>query len=192
MDKSLLRLQVLPFLTQFVVLIAATIVGDFILHLYDLIWVGRYLGIPGTIFILLSLFYSLRKRKFIRSGSPRVLLKMHEIFTWLGALMILVHAGVHFNAILPWLALGAMVVNVISGMIGQYLLARSRQHIAGKQEKYRMHGLSKEETEKELFWDAVTFDLMAKWRAAHFPISYAFAVLSIGHIVSVFLFWGWK
>ncbi|GGF76564.1 hypothetical protein GCM10011332_33210 [Terasakiella brassicae] len=192
MNKSLFRLQVLPFLAQFILLIGATLVSDFILHQFDLVWVGRYLGIPGTFFILLSLFYSLRKRKVIRSGNPRVLLKMHEIFTWLGALMVLVHAGVHFNAILPWLALGAMVINVISGMIGQYLLNRSKQHLKGRKAKYKMHGLSKTETEKELFWDAVTFDLMAKWRVVHFPISYAFAVLGIGHILSIFLFWGWK
>ena len=192
MNKSLFRIQVLPFLYQFIVLISATIIGDFILHLYDLIWIGRYLGIPGTLLILLSLFYSLKKRKIIQKGSPKVLLKMHEVFTWLGALMILVHAGVHFNAILPWLALLAMVINVISGMIGQYLLNRSRQHLEKMQEKHRSHGLSKVEAEKELFWDAVTFDLMKKWRAVHFPISYAFAVLGIGHIISVFLFWGWK
>jgi hypothetical protein len=192
MNKSLLRLQVLPFLVQFLLLMGATTVGDFILHQFDLIWIGRYLGIPGTIFILLSLFYSLRKRKVIRTGSPLILLKMHEIFAWLGALMILVHAGVHFNAILPWLALGAMVINVISGMVGRYLLERSKRQLKAMEDKYKMRGLSEIETEKELYWDAVTFDLMVKWRAVHFPISYAFAVLSIGHILSVFLFWGWK
>jgi len=192
MNKSLFRLEVLPFVSQFVILVAAAIVGDYILHLFGLIWVGRYLGIPGTILIILSLIYSLRKRKIIRSGSPKVLLGLHEILTWLGALMVLVHAGIHFNAILPWLALIAMMVNVISGMTGRYLLSRSRRHLTGMQENYSKHGLSKMEAEKELFWDAVTFDLMEKWRVVHFPISFVFAVLALGHIVSVFLFWGWK
>lgn len=192
MKVPLLRLEVLPFLTQLILLMAATILGDYILHLFGLVWVGRYLGIPGTILILLSFTYSLRKRKIIRSGSPQVLLRLHEIFTWLGVLMILIHGGIHFNAILPWLALVAMVVNVISGMTGRYLLGRSRRHLTGMRQKYSVHGLSKEETEKELFWDSVTFELMNKWRAVHFPISYAFAVLATGHIVSVFMFWGWK
>ncbi|MBF0448313.1 MAG: hypothetical protein HQL67_08950 [Magnetococcales bacterium] len=192
MEKSLFRLEVLPFLTNFIVLLAATIMGDFILHLFDLIWIGRYLGIPGTILILLSLIYSLRKRKIVSSGNPRFLLGMHEIFTWLGALMVLVHAGIHFNAILPWLALVAMVVNVISGMVGRYLLGRSRLHLKGLREKYRLNGISNEETEMELFWDAVTYQLMAKWRAVHFPISLLFAVLAVGHILSVFLFWEWQ
>ena len=192
MERSLFRLKVVPFAGYFVLLMAATALGDMVLHHFDLVWVGRYLGIPGTLLILLSLAYSLRKRKVIRSGSPKVLLGLHEVLTWLGALMVLVHAGVHFNAILPWLALAAMLVNVISGMVGRYLLDRSRRHLLALQEKYRQHGLSKDAAEMKLFWDSVTFDLMARWRAVHFPISFAFAVLAVGHIVTVFLFWEWK
>ncbi len=192
MNKSLFNHEVLPFLLLFSALVILTLVGDYILHLFDLVWIGRYLGIPGTILILLSLIYSLRKRKMIDTGSPRSLLRMHEIFTWLGALMVLVHAGVHFNAVLPWLALGAMIINVISGMVGRYLLTRSRRHLQERQERFNMHGLSKTETEKELFWDSVAFDLMAKWRVVHIPISLAFAVLALGHIVSIFMFWGWR
>ncbi|OEJ69375.1 hypothetical protein [Magnetovibrio blakemorei] len=192
MDKSLFRVKVVPFLGYFIVLIAMTILGDLVLHQFDLVWVGRYLGIPGTLLIILSLLYSLRKRKIIQSGNPRFLLSLHEVFTWLGALMILIHAGIHFNAILPWLALLAMMINVVSGMVGRYLLDRSRRHLTGMHEKYTIHGLSKTEAEKELFWDSVTFETMQKWRIVHFPISFAFAMLAIGHIISVFMFWGWK
>ena len=88
----------------------------------DRVWVGRYLGIPGTILILGSLVYSLRKRKYIRSGNPKTLLTLHEIGTWLGSAMVLIHAGIHFNAILPWLATIAMGVNVISGLVGKLSL----------------------------------------------------------------------
>jgi hypothetical protein len=69
----------------------------------NLVWVGRYLGIPGTILIIGSLVYSLRKRKYITTGSAKSLLHLHEIGAWLGSLMVLLHAGIHFNAILPWL-----------------------------------------------------------------------------------------
>jgi hypothetical protein len=75
MNKSLLRIEVLPFLTYFVVLIAAAILGDLILHHFQMVWVGRYLGIPGTLLILLSLVYSMRKRKLITVGDPRALLR---------------------------------------------------------------------------------------------------------------------
>ncbi|MEO5354055.1 MAG: hypothetical protein H7835_12705 [Magnetococcus sp. XQGC-1] len=192
MNPSLFRLEVLPFLLLFASLLVATLVGDFVLHRFGLVWVGRYLGIPGTLLILVSLLYSLRKRKIIPFGSPRTLLSAHEMLTWLGALMVFIHAGIHFNATLPWLAAFAMVINVMSGLVGRFLLARSRRQLTAMQENYRLHGMSRVAIEKELFWDAVTFDLMTRWRAVHFPISFVFAILAIGHIGSIFLFWGWQ
>ncbi len=191
MERSLIRKEVTPFLVMFGSLIIATMIIDALLHQFELVWIGRYLGIPGTIFILLSFFYSMRKRKLIHFGKPKNMLILHETLTWMGALMILVHAGIHIYAILPWLALIAMLINVISGMTGKYLLDRSRRFLAEKKTIYLQQGLSEEMVEKKLFWDATTFDLMKKWRAVHLPISLAFAVLGITHIISIFLFWEW-
>ncbi len=192
MQRSLIRKEVMPFLVAFGSLILATMVIDFALHQFDLVWVGRYLGIPGTILILLSFLYSLRKRKYIKFGAPKTLLTLHETLAWLGALMILVHAGIHIYDILPWLALVAMLVNVISGMTGKYLLDRARGFLKDKREAYASRGMAESEIEKQLFWDATTFDLMKKWRAVHMPITWAFAALGIAHILSIFLFWQWK
>jgi len=50
----------------------------------------------------------------------------------------------HIYAILPWLALVAMLVTVISGMTGKYLLDRSRRFLAEKKEVYSQQGLSEE------------------------------------------------
>ncbi len=166
--------------------------ADFLLHLFNLVWIGRYLGIPGTFFILLSFMYSLRKRKVIHVGKPKVLLNMHEFFTWFGSLLILVHAGIHFNAILPWLAVIAMLVNVISGLTGKFLLDRSRRQLAAKKELFQQKGMTDAEVDKAIFWDAVTLDLMKKWRAVHFPITLAFSVLALGHILAIFIFWQWR
>ena len=129
MKRSLWRQHILPFTLLLGLLAAATLIGDYVLHRFNLVWVGRYLGIPGTILIILSLYYSLRKRKYVNSGNPKTLLTLHEFGSWLGSLMILIHAGIHFNAILPWLATIAMGVNVISGMVGKMLLNRSRRHL---------------------------------------------------------------
>lgn len=192
MERSLIRKEVIPFLKMFGALILATVITDALLHMFDLVWVGRWLGIPGVILILLSFFYSMRKRKKISFGKPKILLILHESLTWIGALMILVHAGIHIYTILPWLALTAMMINVISGMTGKYLLDRSRRFLAAKKEFYAQQSLSEDEIEKKLFWDATTFDVMKKWRAVHLPITLAFAVLGIAHIISIFLFWEWK
>ena len=192
MERSLIRKEVLPFLAMFGSLILATLITDALLHQFELVWIGRWLGIPGTILILLSFFYSMRKRKVISFGRPKTLLTLHETLTWMGALLILVHAGIHIYTILPWLALIAMLINVISGMTGKFLLDRSRRFLAEKKKLYSQQGLSLQAIEKRLFWDATTFDLMKKWRAVHLPITLAFAVLGISHIVSIFLFWQWK
>lgn len=191
MTSSLWRQHILPFTLLLGLLAAATLAGDYLLHTMDLVWVGRYLGIPGTLLIIASLTYSLRKRKYITQGDPKTLLKLHEYVAWLGSLMVLIHAGVHFNAILPWLATVAMGVNVISGLVGKLLLDRSRRHVQGQREHYQLRGLSRTEVEQAVFWDAVSLDTMARWRKVHIPIFIVFTVLALGHIVSIFLFWGW-
>ena len=87
-----------------------------------------------------SLYYSLRKRKYVTAGDPQTLLKMHEFSAWLGSLMVLIHAGVHFNAILPWLATVAMGVNVVSGMVGKMQLNRSRRHVRNDYSRCTCYG----------------------------------------------------
>ena len=192
MQRSLIRKEVIPFLLMFGSLILATLITDALLHQFELAWIGRWLGIPGTLLILSSFLYSLRKRKKISFGKPKTLLTLHETLTWIGALFILVHAGIHIYAILPWLALIAMLINVISGMTGKFLLDRSRRFLAEKKELYLQQGLSEAEVEKHLFWDATTFDLMKQWRTIHLPITLAFGVLGLTHILSILLFWQWK
>lgn len=190
-SSSLWTRHIMPFTLLLVVLCAATLAGDYLLHRLNLVWVGRYLGIPGTLMIIGSLVYSLRKRKVINSGNPRSLLTLHEVGTWVGSLMVLLHAGIHFNAILPWLATVAMGVNVISGLVGRLLLGRAREHVMGQRDHYQLRGLSKEEVERAVFWDAVMVDAMNLWRQVHIPIFMVFAVLALGHIFSIFLFWEW-
>lgn len=188
---SLWREHVLPFALLLGLLAAATLAGDYLLHRLDLVWVGRYLGIPGSLLMIGSLYYSARKRKWVSTGDPKSLLTLHEFGTWLGSLMVLLHAGIHFNAILPWLATAAMGVNVISGLVGKMLLKQSRQHVQGERERFQLRGLSKAEVEQAVFWDAVALGAMAQWRKVHIPIFMVFAVLALGHMVSIFLFWGW-
>ncbi len=192
MQARLLRREVLPFLLMMVALVMAALLIDAGLHFLNMVWIGRYLGIPGTLLILGSIAYSLRKRKLIKSGHPATLLRMHEWMAWLGSLLALVHAGIHFNAILGWLAVGAMLVNVGSGLTGKYLLDRSRRRLEETQNRMRQKGITPEDLEDRIYWDSLTFDVVKKWRAVHFPITLAFAVLAVAHIVAVFLFWGWK
>lgn len=192
LKARLIRRELLPFAASFAVLAFAALGLDGLLHRLDLLWIGRWLGIPGTVLILASTIYSLRKRKLIRYGHPLVLLRLHERLAWLGSLLVLVHAGVHFHAILGWLAVWAMLINVGSGLTGKFLLDRSRRRLVDAQRRMRARGMSDAELEDQLYWDSLTFDAVRQWRVVHFPITLAFGVLASAHIVSILLFWGWR
>jgi hypothetical protein len=142
--------------------------------------------------ILFSFRYSLRKRKLIQSGNPVTLLRRHEYMGWLGALLILVHAGIHFNSILGWLAVGAMLINIGSGLAGKFLLDRSRKRMLEARQTMLRQGVPEADLEERVYVDTLTFDAVKQWRAVHFPITLAFGVLALAHIIAVFLFWGWK
>ena len=192
MQARLIRREVLPFLLMLAALVATALLIDALLHWLNAVWIGRWLGIPGILLILGSFGYSLRKRKLISSGKPMHLLRLHELMAWLGSLLVLVHAGIHFNAILGWLAVVAMVINVGSGLTGKFLLERSRRRLEEARKNMRERGLSAAELDERLVQDSLTFDVVKQWRVIHFPITLAFAVLAATHIVAVFLFWGWK
>ena len=191
MKARLISREVLPFTLSLLALAAATLLCDAALHLFNAVWIGRWLGIPGTLMILGSLAYSLRKRKLIKSGQPVKLLRLHELWAWAGSLLVLVHAGIHFNSILAWLATVAMLINVASGLTGKFLLDRSRRRLEEARQRMRQQGLSPEQQAERSYWDSLTFDTVKQWRAVHFPITLVFAVLALAHIVSAFLFWSW-
>jgi hypothetical protein len=192
MRAKLFTREVIPFLLSFIALVIATMVLDAVLHFLNVVWIGRYLGIVGTLLIVFSFRYSLRKRKLITSGNPVTLLRWHEYLAWLGSLLILVHAGIHFNSILGWLAVGAMLINIGSGLAGKFLLERARKRMLETRQTMLRQGVPEAELEEQVYLDTMTFDVVKKWRAVHFPITLAFGVLALAHIIAVFLFWGWK
>jgi hypothetical protein len=181
--------RALPFATLLLSLIAAALLVDFLLHRLGLPWVGRELGWIGTLLILVSFVYSLRKRRWIGVGSARKWLRLHELLGWLGALAILVHAGIHLHALLPWAALLSMLVVVASGVTGRTLLAGARRQVAGKHEELRERGLTEDEIDRALFLDSLTVRAMEKWRSVHFPLTLNFAILSLVHVATALLFW---
>ncbi|MCX7057025.1 MAG: hypothetical protein NTZ79_07480 [Proteobacteria bacterium] len=192
MGAHLVSREVIPFVGALAALVAAALLSDAVLHALHAAWIGRYLGVPGTLLIVASFTYSLRKRKLITAGHPGQLLRAHEAMAWLGTLFVLVHAGIHLNAILAWLAVAAMLVNVGSGLTGKFLLDRSRRRLLETQQRMRQGGLSETDVEDRTYWDSLTFDAVKQWRSVHFPITLAFIVLSVAHITAVFVFWGWR
>ncbi len=129
----------------------------------------------------------MRKRMLIRSGHPATLLRWHEGLAWAGSLLVLVHVGIHFNDILAWLAVGAMLINIASGLIGKFLIARSKRRLDEARQRMRDRHLPADELADRTYWDSMTFDAVKKWRVIHLPITLAFGVLGAAHIVGRFL-----
>jgi len=179
---------VLPFLQWFALMIIVAILIDLGLHYLKLVYIGRYLGYAGTFTIIGSFIYSLRKRKIINTGSPKTYLMIHEYMAWAGSVMLLVHAGVHFNALLPWLAVVALIISVLSGLVGKFLLKKASLAHKDNLQLLLSGGASKEEAERKLFFESVAVDLMKKWRLVHLPITLLFALLALLHIITVYLF----
>jgi hypothetical protein len=192
MQARLITREIIPFSVSLAALALVTLLLDGVLHWFNLVWIGRYLGIVGVLLVLLSFRYSLRKRKIITTGNPVTLLRRHEYLAWLGSLLILVHAGIHFNSILGWLAVVAMLVNIGSGLAGKFLLERARKRMLQARQTMQRQGVPEADWDERVYFDSLTFDVVKQWRAVHCPITLAFGVLALAHIIAVFLFWGWK
>lgn len=188
MKRSLFSKYVIPFIQWYALMILIAIAIDYLLHRLQLKELGLFFGYAGTIIIVVSFVYSLRKRKIIKSGSPKKLLQLHEYMSWGGSIMILVHAGIHFNAILPWLAILMMLIAVASGLVGKFLLKRASETLKEKKQLLLNQGIAKEEVDKKLFFDSITVDLMKKWRVVHLPITALLGILVLIHLITIIIY----
>lgn len=192
MWKSVLVQRTLPLTISYLLLIIAAIALDYLLHVAHLVWIGRYLGIAGTLFFALSFGYSARKKKIIKNGVLKKFLKLHCNTGWIGTLMIIVHSGIHFNAILPWVATFLMMVVTASGHVGQYLLKKVKEEVKITMNKLGINATVDEEIEQQHYWDSLTVKTLEQWRMVHMPMVSLLLALTLIHIFSILFFWNWK
>jgi hypothetical protein len=183
--------EALTNLALFLLVILGAIALDGILHLLGRPEWGRYFGYLGTALIVLSFLHSARKRGRFQIGRAPFFLRLHEFLAWLGAMLIVVHGGIHFNGLLPWLAMLAMLVTVASGLTGKFLLRKSKAIVTERRKSLIEQGLEKEALEEKLYWDSLVISLMQKWRKVHLPITTTFGLLALLHVASVMIFWRW-
>jgi hypothetical protein len=192
MWNSLLINRALPLFLSYLMLIAATLAVDFILHGAGLAWAGRYFGVAGTVLIAVSFGYSARKKKVIGQGPLKLFLRFHCNIAWLGMLLILVHSGIHFNALLPWMASVLMMVVTASGHVGQYLVRRIREEVKRKHQQYGQPADHTDALEQRHFWDALTLRAFEKWRFIHMPLVTFLVLLTLLHVGSITMFMNWR
>jgi len=183
--------RALPSALIFVALVGAALLLDVVFHRLALAPIGRSLGLVGTLVLLFSFAYSLRKRKWISVGQPKKLLSLHEVMGWVGALLLLVHGGIHFNALVPWLALVLLLVVVGSGLTGKYLLKDARESLKGRETELKAQGLAAPQIERELLVHALLVRKMQNWRKVHMPLTMIFTGLALVHIVATVVLGSW-
>ena len=187
-EKGIFYKHILPFMLLTTLFISIAIIFDIILHKLEYGQIGRYMGFSGTFFIIFSFIYSLNKRRIIRFKRAKILLNLHEYFSCIGTIMILVHGGIHFNAILPWFALVFMLIVVTSGYIGKYILNKVIKETISNRGGNHKDGENKNLELMKQYKNCLSVSLMKKWRSVHMPITTVFAILSIIHIITIFMF----
>ncbi len=164
---------------------------EIILDIYGIEWHRLFTGIFGTLLIVLSFGYSLRKRKIlITFGKPKNWLICHEWLTIFGTFVILVHTGTHFQALVPITTLTLMAIAFISGLVGRYVYNNARDELKVKKGELSKEGLSAEEIEQQLWSLTVASGALAKWRKLHKPVIVLFALMVVYHAVSALYYRG--
>lgn len=96
--------------------------------------VGYWLGIAGGSLMLLLLLYPLRKRvRSLRAlGTVAFWFRAHMILGIFGPVLVLLHTNFRLGSINSNVALAAMLVVAISGVVGRYLYSRIHVGLYGR------------------------------------------------------------
>ena len=95
--------------------------------------VGSGLAIAGAALMLVPLAYTVAKRIFRMRGGPlRTFLTIHIYAALIGALLALIHTGHKFDNPLGVLLTAMMLIVVLSGFVGRYLLQHTARHLSEK------------------------------------------------------------
>jgi len=101
--------------------------------------VGYWLGIVGSVLMLILLLYPLRKRYRFLRGLGRVpsWFRSHMLLGVIGPTLILFHANFRVGSLNSSVALFFMLVIVASGIIGRYLFAKIHMGLYGSKAEVR-------------------------------------------------------
>ncbi|MDH5586423.1 MAG: hypothetical protein OEZ57_05740 [Nitrospirota bacterium] len=145
-------------------------------------WIG--LGIISLTFV-----YPLKRWWHPNQVWPKRWFHVHMVAGILGPLIIFIHAGVHFHAWVPILALVTMVLVVVSGIVGQALHYWMFQLLYERRHQQDFEGLSEEAVEARLHDLALQEKALRWWKCLHGPLTWSFVALTMLHLGGA-LFYG--
>jgi len=151
-------------------------------------------GTAGSILLLVSFVYSLRKRKILfKSGGIKHWLIVHEWLAIVGAGFIFVHGGFYAHAIVPLLTSCVMFVAVVSGLTGRHLYLYANEELRQRKRELEEKGLTSKEVDESVSLLIMASGIMKHWRTVHIPIVVVLAFMAIFHVVSALYYDGfWR
>ena len=121
---------------------------------------------------------------------PKRWFQVHLVCGLFGPLLIFVHAGAHFHTWVPILALVAMTLVVISGIVGQALHHWAFQTLYDRRHQMAFEGMQKEIIEMRLHDLALQEESLRWWKCFHGPLTVSFFALVLLHIGGALFFGG--
>ena len=146
-------------------------------------WLG--LGITVLVFV-----YPIKKRVSQSRRWPREWFRVHMVAGVMGPLVILLHSGAHLHALVPLLALAAMAVVTVSGIVGQGVHYLALRTLNDRRRQLHDQGLSAEQIELDLHRMAAQEEAFRLWQSIHAPMTLMFLVLTAMHVVGAIYFGG--
>ncbi len=151
---------------------------------------GHVVGWAGLAFTLLVFVYPFRKRVGPSRRWPRGWFRVHMVAGVLGPLLIFIHSGAHYHAVVPILAMGSMVIVVVSGIVGQLVHAASLRALNEHRHQLQHQGLSEREVETRLHGMASQEEAFRLWQAIHAPMTLMFLAFTVLHVAGALFFAG--
>ena len=151
---------------------------------------GHVVGWVGFACIVLTCVYPIKKRSRRHPGWPKRWFQAHMIFGVFGPLVIVVHSGAHFHALVPIAAMFAMAIVVLSGVVGQVLHYLAFREVNDYRRELAAQGLSETDIESQIHSLAHREEALRLWQCIHGPVTAIFVVLTLMHIGAALYFGG--
>jgi hypothetical protein len=152
---------------------------------------GQVTGWIGLAIILMVFGYPLRKRAHQNRLWPHRWLQIHMVAGVLGPLVVILHAGVlHMHALVPILAMVAMGIVALSGIIGQHVHYLAFRTLYKKRHELLEQGVSPEEVETRLLDMTAREKMFRVWQMIHAPMTLMFMALVALHVIGALYFGG--
>ena len=182
-----------------VLVLAVTIVtAGFLMEWLLSFWVGTKFGHTqtghqtgwiGLLFILAVFIYSIKKHSGTARWPKRWFL-VHQIVGILGPVIILVHSGMHFHALIPLLAMLVMWLVVISGVIGVFVHRKAIGLLKEQRKTLITQDFAREQIDNKIIDLAANEKTFRVWQHIHAPMVILFVTLTLAHVAGALYFGG--